>query len=29
VAELAGLRLWGLVRAPRGVLYAPGGAAVA
>lgn len=26
VAELAGLRLWGLVRAPRGVLYATGGA---
>ncbi len=24
VAELAGLRLWGLCRAPRGVLYAPG-----
>ncbi|MBO9649412.1 MAG: formate dehydrogenase accessory sulfurtransferase FdhD [Variovorax sp.] len=25
VAELSGLRLWGLCRAPRGVLYAPGG----
>lgn len=24
VAELAGLRLWGLCRAPRGVLYTPG-----
>ncbi len=24
VAELAGLRLWGLCRAPRGVLYVPG-----
>jgi len=29
VAELAGLRLWGLVRAPRGVLYAPGGSLAA
>ncbi|WP_184524275.1 formate dehydrogenase accessory sulfurtransferase FdhD [Variovorax sp. Sphag1AA] len=27
VAELSGLRLWGLCRAPRGVLYAPGTAA--
>ncbi|RYZ12530.1 MAG: formate dehydrogenase accessory sulfurtransferase FdhD [Comamonadaceae bacterium] len=27
VAELAGLRLWGLCRAPRAVLYAVGGAA--
>lgn len=26
VAELAGLRLWGLCRAPRAVLYAPGAA---
>lgn len=26
VAQLAGLRLWGLCRAPRGVLYAPGSA---
>lgn len=25
VAELAGLRLWGLCRAPRAVLYAAGG----
>ena len=27
MAELAGLRLWGLCRSPRGVLYAPGRAA--
>jgi len=26
VAQLAGLRLWGLCRAPRGVLYAAGSA---
>jgi FdhD protein len=23
MAELSGVRLWGLCRAPRGVLYAP------
>lgn len=28
VAELAGLRLWGLCRAPRAVLYAPGATGV-